>query len=79
MWLLLEWPIARIFTPEKKETPLLVEGPALSLGGKPQPVFFWERKSLTSIVDVFTFKSNCFFADAQPFLKAVIFFWLLRS
>lgn len=44
MWLLLEWPIARIFTTEKKTAPLLVEGPALSLGGKPQP-FFWGKEN----------------------------------
>lgn len=74
MWLLLEWPIARIFTPEKKNNTSPCRRPGTFFRWKASTFFFWERTSLSSIVDVFTFKSNCFFADAQPFLKAVIFF-----
>jgi len=46
-----------LYARKKKTTPLLVEGPALSLGGKPQPFFL--RKNILK------FHCGCFYIQVQ--------------
>lgn len=72
MWLLLEWPIARIFTPEKKETPLLVEGPALSLG--PQPFFLGKENPWVPLWMFLHSSPTAFLLTLNPSWKLLFFF-----